>query len=254
MQLGHFGGEHLPGLGVLRDRGGLHVLVLALLRGCGVRLVDLLPLRGGIGRGLSEHHGIGRLDRPRERGAVQGASLRDGLLVKFELLEVLVGGGGVRLAVLALVLALPGDALELIDLRRGNARLADKLVNVARVPAQVAPGKDPLDPLPVLDTKVQGLVEQERLFVALPREDVRVRLSAFALLVGKQLGLALFVDSLHNELVLEVLGGAPDSGGCVLEDELGVSLGRKWPDEVELALGQVDHGLLVAGAKEELAD
>ena len=40
----------------------------------------------------------------------------------------------------------------------------------------------------------------------------------------------------------------------VLEYELGVALGRKWPDKVQLALWQIYQRLLVAGAEDELSD
>jgi hypothetical protein len=180
--------------------------------------------------------------------------LRNGVLVELELLKVLFRGCGMRFPVFTLVLALSRDALELFNLRWRGVGVADEFVDVASVTAQIPPSQDPLAAFPILDAKVEGLVEQECFLVTFPSEDIRVRLSVFTLLFGKQLGLSLFVNSLNDELVLKVLRSSPDSGRCVLKDELGVAFRRKWSDEVQLPLWELSHRLLVAGAEEELPD
>lgn len=53
---------------------------------------------------------------------------------------------------------------------------------------------------------------------------------------------------------MEVLVGATDADGRVLEDELGVALGGKRSDEIKLALREFTEGLLRAGAEDQLAD
>jgi len=51
------------------------------------------------------------------------------------------------------------------------------------------------------------------------------------------------------------LGGPSDTDGRVLEDELGVALGRVGSNEVKLALRELDKNLLAtARAENELAD
>lgn len=128
-----------------------------------------------------------------------------------------------RLAVLALVLALLCDAEELLDGVEVNGGVADKLEEVARVTAEVFPGQDLVTRLPGLDTEVQGLVEEECLLVALRSKGVD--LSVLAFFLGQKFGLALLKDALDDELVLKVLVGTTDADGGVLEDELRVALG-----------------------------
>lgn len=172
--------------------------------------------------------------------------------MKLKLLEVLVRGGGVGLAVLALVLALLGGAEEQLDLAGGDGSVADKLVDVARVAAQVSPGNDAVATFADLDAEVQGLVEQKRLFVALAGEGVN--LGVVALFLGEKLLLALLKGALDDELVVKVLVRAADANGRVLEDELRVALGGEGADEVELALGKLDEGFLCAVAEDQLSD
>ena len=100
--------------------------------------------------------------------------------------------------------------------------------------------------------QAQVLTQEKSLFVALTGEGVNLGVVSF--LLCQQLGLALLKDSLDDKLVLELLVGATDAYGGVLEDELGVALGGEGSDEVQLALGQFDHGLLAVAAKEKFAN
>lgn len=146
-------------------------------------------------------------------------------MVELELPEVFLRRSGVRLAVFALVLAVLGDSFKLLDLAWLYRGVANELVDVSYVPAQIAPSKHPLAAVSVLDSKVQCLVEQEGLLVALRSEDIGIDLVVLAVFFGEKLCLTLLVNTLHNKLVLEVLGGLANASGSVLEDELGVAFG-----------------------------
>lgn len=141
-------------------------------------------------------------------------------VVEFELREVLGRGGRVGFPVFTLVLALSRDFGELIDPRRQDGRVANKLVHVACVAAQVAPGKNLVSAFTVLNSKMESLVEKECPLVAFAREKICVGLTVSALFFCKQFGFSLLEDPLHDKLVLEVLCGVTNLGGGVLEDEL----------------------------------
>jgi hypothetical protein len=95
---------------------------------------------------------------------------------------------------------------------------------------------------------VDGLIKKERLLVSLRGK--RVDLGVLALFLGEQVGLAFLVDALYDKLILIVLTSSPDSDSGVFEDELRVAFGGEGSDDVELALGQFDHGFLAITAKE----
>jgi len=57
----------------------------------------------------------------------------------------------------------------------------------------------------------------------------------------KEIFFSFLVGTLNNELVLEFLACATDTGRGVFEDELGVAFDRTWADEIELALGDLDE-------------
>lgn len=77
---------------------------------------------------------------------------------------------------------------------------------------------------------MEGLVEEERLFVALGGEGVNLGVVAF--FFSEKLFLAFFKGALDDELVVEVLVRSADADGRVLEDELGVALGGEGANEV----------------------
>lgn len=124
-----------------------------------------------------------------------------------------------RLAVLALVLAVLSNLEEVLD--GFGWALADEFVEIARIAAKVLPSQNLLTTLSVFDAQVQCLVKQERLLVTFASKSINLGVLSF--LFGEQLGLAFLEDSLNNELVLEVLVGAADADGGVFEDELGVA-------------------------------
>jgi hypothetical protein len=161
-----------------------------------------------------------------------------------KLLNIVFGSGGIGLAVLALVLTLLSSAQEKLNLVRGDGVVTDKLVDVAGVTAQVSPGKDLFTTLADLDTEMESLVEEKRLFVALGGKGVNLGVVAF--FFGEELSFAFFKGTLDDELVVKVLIRSADANGRVLEDELGVALWGEGADEVELALGKLDEGFLGA--------
>ena len=126
-----------------------------------------------------------------------------------------------RLAVLALVLAVLSNLEEVLD--GFGWALADEFVEVARIAAKVLPSQNLLTTLSVFNAQVQCLVKQEGLLVTFASKSVDLGVLSF--LLGEQLGLTFLEDSLDNELVLEVLVGAADADGGVFEDELRVALG-----------------------------
>lgn len=163
---------------------------------------------------------------------------------KLELLQIVGRSGGVRLSILALVLALLCYSHELLDLGRGNRGIADKLVDVTSITAQILPSEDFIAVLPDFDSEVEGFVEQESLLVSLGSKSVDF--GVVTLFFSEKLSLAFLKNALDDELVLEVLVGAADADRRVFEDELGVALGRKRSYEVELALGEFNQCFLGA--------
>ena len=184
---------------------------------------------------------------------MERAGGRDGwFVVELKLSQIVFGGSRVRLAILALVLALLGNSVKLLDVRGRDAGVANKFVYVAVVSAKVTPSNNLLRALANLYSQMKGFVEQESLLVTFGGKGVD--LSVFSFFFCEQLCLPFFVDSLNDELILEVLSGAADLSGGVLEDELRVALGGEGSDEVELALRQVGQGFLVASSENEFAN
>ena len=173
-------------------------------------------------------------------------------VVEVELFEIGLGGSSMRLSVFSLVLALFGDALECLDRLRGNGVIADEFVDVTRISAQVSPSEDLFAAFPALNAEMKGLVKKEGLFVTFCSKGGY--LGVFTLLVGQQLGLAFFINTLNDQLVLKILASSSDAGGGVFEDEFGISLGGEWSNEIKLALRQFYHGFLIVAAKKELAN
>ena len=86
---------------------------------------------------------------------------------------------------------------------------------------------------------MQGLIEKEDFFVL-----VQTITGTLSVVVVGQLLFTLFKSSLDDQLILELLACASDGGCCVLEDEFRITLGRKGADQIQLALGYFDDGLL----------
>jgi hypothetical protein len=156
----------------------------------------------------------------------------------------------VAAAVLALVLALEGSALEQKGSLWLDRRVTHKLPQVVDVAAEVPPREDVLAGGAHVGAELQALVEQKSLLVLVAAKSV----DGVALALLKQILLALLVCALDDELVLELLAGAADSGGGVLEDELRVALDGARADEVQLALWNLYEGLFGRVTKDDLAD
>lgn len=202
------------------------------------------PLTGAICSRLGSHI-VRCFGGTAQRRAIDRARRRDReFFVEMKLLNIVFGSGGIGLAVLALVLTLLSSAQEKLNLVRGDGVVTDKLVDVAGVTAQVSPGKDLFTTLADLDTEMESLVEEKRLFVALGGKGVNLGVVAF--FFGEELSFAFFKGTLDDELVVKVLIRSADANGRVLEDELGVALWGEGADEVELALGKLDEGFLGA--------
>lgn len=113
------------------------------------------------------------------------------------------------------------------------------------IAAEIPPRKDRLARIPQINPQPQILAEQKDPLVL-----VRWRNSSLLCVFLVKLGLAFLVRALDDKLVRELLGGAADKSGRVLEDELAVAFDGERADDVQLALGQLDDVFLAGVAKE----
>lgn len=159
-----------------------------------------------------------------------------------------MGGGLGAAPVFPFVLTLESGDFKGGDFVGGDRRIANEFEKITQIATQVSPGQNLGTAVAYFGAEVQGLIKEEDFLVLIGT----VTATLFVVVLSKLL-LTFLVGPLDYQLVLKFLAGATDRGGGVLEDELGVTLGRQRANEIELTLGDFDDGFLGSIPKEKFA-